>query len=374
MLTGGFYSVDAALICEEVKEEEFLLRCDGEGRYARRAYVNNGRTATIYALRQAGERMWGKKILLPDYLCVSVLTAIDCVKEEYGLSCDFYRVDEKLEIDMEDLQRKLTPDVGMIYVIHYFAVPQPEAVAAALSGLARERGILIFEDLTQALFSRAQGRMGYGDLIAASTRKWFPMTDGGLAALRDTFPAKEISLQDPYNEAAYRELLISVVREYFDKNPGCDRETYLKFEREANASRYIDLEIRGMTEASRRVFFNSDKEELIRRRRENYACLYEELADCRGLRLLGPRPGDSDLTPFGLVILCEDRDRLYGELTARDIVPEIQWILPTDRYQPGEAARYLSDHNLMLQCDQRYGPEDMRRTAAAVKKLLGRRS
>ena len=363
MLTGGFYSVDAELLCRDPGEEKFLLPFDPCGRYSHIQLTNNGRTATIYALKQALGRLRGRKVLLPDYLCVSVLTALD----QAGVHYAFYRVTESLAVDLDDLQEKAERNAGMIYLIHYFGVPQPAAVAEEVRRLAAEKGLLIFEDMTQALYSFHPGRLGYGDFAAGSVRKWFPMTDGGVAAVREGCDVVEIPLADPYDEAAYRELLISVVREYFDRHPHADREAYLQFEREANASRYKELSIRGMTEASARILANSDKEKLVRRRRENYRFLYDALQNCSAFQVFGAEVAHNDAyTPFGFVILTEDRDQLYDYLVRRDIVPEIQWRLPTDRYAPGAAARWFSERNLMIQCDQRYGTADMERVAEAL--------
>jgi len=45
------------------------------------------------------------------------------------------------------------------------------------------------------------------------------------------------------------------------------------------------------------------------------------------------------------------------------IIGEIQWVLPLEYYEPGEEAKCLSAHNLMIHCDQRYTEEDMRYVA-----------
>ncbi|MDC4227926.1 MAG: hypothetical protein MPW15_27780 [Candidatus Manganitrophus sp.] len=39
-----------------------------------------------------------------------------------GYQVDFYRVDLKLQIDLEDLEKKITPETGMIYLIYYHRV------------------------------------------------------------------------------------------------------------------------------------------------------------------------------------------------------------------------------------------------------------
>ena len=76
------------------------------------------------------------------------------------------------------------------------------------------------------------------------------------------------------------------------------------------------------------------------------------------------------IVPFGLVIMVEERDKLYDFLAARGIVGEIQWILPVEFYEPGEDAKYLSAHNLMLQVYQGYGKEKLKAVADAIREFM----
>lgn len=368
MLIGGFYSVDGGLLCREGKGEDFDLRLDSEGDYDLKIYTNNGRTASVYAMKHCADRMRHKKVLLPDYLCLSVISAVEWA----GIDYDFYRVQADLTVDLADLAAKVTDDVGMLYLIHYFSVPQPAEVVRSIKEMAASCDILIMEDITQALFSKDTARMGFGDYIVASTRKWFPMTDGGLLAIKNGTDGDLQPLESAYDESVYRELLISVVRMQYEMEPKKDMETYLRFEKAANASRYQDLTPRRMTEASRTILFNADLDVLMKKRIENYGYLYEQLAGLEGLSILS-RPLDDcgDYVPFGLTLLAEDRDGLCRHLVERNIIPEIQWILPVEYYKPGEDAVYLSDHNLMLQCDQRYGISQMEYVAQVIKEYYG---
>ena len=365
MLIGGFYSVDGSLLCSQEPGRAFPLRLDFDGRYSRKIYTNNGRTASVAAMDHCREIMAGRKVLLPDYLCLSVISAV----EEAGIPYAFYRVKENLEIDDQSLFSQIDETVGMIYVIHYFSVPQPHGIVKKLQQLREKYGILLMEDVTQALFSRDRDRMGFGDYIVASLRKWLPMTDGGLLAIRDGVKGawESPQLADAYDESVYRELLISVMRFQYAGKPYLEKDCYLEYERQANASRYTDLRPRQMTEASKHILTHADLDALIRRRIENFNYLYERLQRVDSVRILSrPLDGQGDYVPFGLTLLTEDRDGMYRHLVENNIIPEIQWILPTDYYEPGEAAGMLSRHNLMLQCDQRYGIPEMRYVADVI--------
>lgn len=123
-----------------------------------------------------------------------------------------------------------------------------------------------------------------------------------------------------------------------------------------------------MTEATRRILFQYDHQGLAERRRENYRKLYAELSGVRGLSVLsGPLDPEGKYVPFGFVVLVKRREDFYWYLARRGVIGEIQWRLPTDYYQPGEAAWYLSDHNLMLFCDHRYGEAEMNYVIETVK-------
>lgn len=363
MLIGGFYSVDGNLLLDPGEGREFQLRLDQKGDYPVRVYTNNGRTASVQALKHCRERMKGKKVLLPDYLCLSVISAMEAAGVEYG----FYKVGRNLEIDMQDLERNLDEEVGMIYVIQYFSVPQPKKIVKRLKEIAAERGLLLMEDITQALFSRDSERMGFGDYVTASLRKWFPMTDGGLLAVKSGMTGHMPLLADAYDESVYQELLISVLRMQYILQPDREKESYLKHEKKANASRYQDLTPRAMTEASSRILGHADIEQLMRQRIENFRYLYDRLSRIKGIEILSRDIGEgNDFVPFGLTILTEERDKLYQHLADHGIIPEIQWILPVEYYAPGDDAAYLSEHNLMLQCDQRYSQKEMEYVAETI--------
>ena len=128
-----------------------------------------------------------------------------------------------------------------------------------------------------------------------------------------------------------------------------------------------------MTELTSRILFNMDHANSIKKRRENYMYLYENLKDVEGITLArGPLDGEDKYVPFGFVVLVEERQEFYNYLANHGIIGEIQWILPEEYYTPGEDAKYLSDHNVMLQCDQRYGAEEMAFVVNTIKEYFRR--
>lgn len=373
MLIGGFQHVDmsrltarSAIPADRATLPSLLLPADRAGRYSRQVLTNNGRTATIYLLRHCLPFGPDDVLLLPDYLCLSILTAV----EEAGVRYRFYRIGRDLSIDMESLDAQLAMQgdgqAKGIYIIPYFGVPYDAAIVRQLRAIREHTGIPIIEDITQTLLTADEARVGFGDYLVGSTRKWFAMTDGGILAARDGAAFTDAPLEDAYNEAAYKQLLISLLREQYDAQPELSRQDYLAWEAEANRVRYTDLAVREMTEFARNVLFASDLAAIAERRRANYAHLHARLSRLPGVTILSKPMDGPEYVPFGLVVLVEERDRFYRYLADRDVIGEIQWILPLDHYDPGSDARYLSDHNLMLHCDQRYTEREMDLVADAV--------
>ena len=371
MLIGGFYHIDIDLMKNEPKNEYFPLYCDQKDQYQRKIYTNNGRTATVYALQNGVKPKKGDVILIPDYLCISVINSLEVTEGEFR----FYHVRTDLTIDLDDLKEKIDDRVKVLYVIHYFGIPQPYKVVDFIKKMKEQYKFWIVEDLTQTLYSKDSDRMGFGDYLVSSTRKWLPVTDGGLLAVRNGAPLDEVAMEEGYDEAVYRQLLISIARDQMqmDAEKGESIKEYLQLEKAANVARYFDFTPKKMTEATRRVLFQYNHPLSMKKRRENYMILYHELEEVPGLgNPVGPMDSNGDYVPFGFVVLVEKREEFYWYLAERGIIGEIQWVLPTEYYEPGKAAQYLSEHNLMLSCDQRYGEKEMLYVAKVIKEFFRR--
>ena len=360
MLIGGFQHIDLDKAAKFGAKDFLQLRCDPNGYYTRQVFTNNGRTATVYLFEHCVRFSEDDVLLLPDYLCLSIIVAVRALNIKYR----FYRINRDLSIDLDDLKSKLDGQVKCLYIIDYFGTAYTQGTVDELLRIKNERNITVVEDITQAFLTSGK-QIGFGDYLICSTRKWLPMTDGGLVAAHDNAPFVNVPLKSGYNEAAYTQLLISLQRDYYNRHPEKDCTDYVTLEHEANKTRYNDLSVREMTAFSRNIMFASDIESICRARRDNYANLYDRLSGKVNI-LSKPIDDAGDIVPFGLVVLAEKRDLFYKHLLQKRIIGEIQWILPVEYYTPGEDARYLSNHNVMLQCDHRYNQKDMEYVASSI--------
>ena len=112
-----------------------------------------------------------KAVLLPEFICESVS---NCFPSQNII---FYNITEDLQIDLDDLKRKITPQVATLYICHYFGAVQSAQILSYLRRMADECGIMIIEDTTQSFFSINHIT---GDYMIASIRKWLPIPLGGV--------------------------------------------------------------------------------------------------------------------------------------------------------------------------------------------------
>lgn len=134
----------------------------------------------------------GDIVLFPSYLCPSILDPFI----QAGVTPQFYRVDRKLIIDVEDLEKRLqeSSKVKAVFFINYFGFLQPPQVLTFLREI-RKRGFAVIEDGVQSIFSK--GVFSTGDWGVASLRKWLYVDAGILVCGAGQFFSKENSWSGP---------------------------------------------------------------------------------------------------------------------------------------------------------------------------------
>ena len=78
-------------------------------------YMDSGRSA----LRVVTSRIKHGKILLPAYICKSV---VDCFQEQYEIC--FYQLNQSLGIEKESIEKQIDESVSAVYIMHYFGKMQ----------------------------------------------------------------------------------------------------------------------------------------------------------------------------------------------------------------------------------------------------------
>ncbi|MFA5039003.1 MAG: DegT/DnrJ/EryC1/StrS family aminotransferase [Candidatus Omnitrophota bacterium] len=210
------------------------------------------------------------KVLLPSYIGWSPKegSGVFDPVEESGVDAVFYKVSDRLRIDLQDVEKCLNNnDIDVAVIIHYFGYVDPGY--REFTDLARKAGALVFEDEAHSMFSDLIGGIcgRLGDAGVYSLHKLLPLDKGGILFLNN-----RRSLEG-FEGAPVPEL----------------------------------------------THWDYDLFEISRRRRENCLELSNQLKSLAGeVDLLWPSLGDG-VIPQTLPVLIQrvSRDRLYEEMNAR---------------------------------------------------------
>lgn len=135
--------------------------------------TTSARAAIALALEQL-QISPGDEVLLPAYHCPAMRAPV----EACGALPVFYRLDDSLNIDLGDLEARLTPRSRCVMTVHFFGFPQDHGPVRALCD---RRGLNLIEDCAHAFYGpRAAPQIGRsGDFAVGSLMKFFPVFDGG---------------------------------------------------------------------------------------------------------------------------------------------------------------------------------------------------
>lgn len=335
MELGGEFNLNLNALSETTHSVASYLSCEAP------LFFDSGRSA----LRFAARSLRPGTVLLPEYLCDSVISAFS------GHALRFYRLTPSLEIDTDDLAAKLDGDVSAVFLMHYFGALQPQSTLQMLTEARSRFGFTIVEDTTHSVFS---ARRTVGDLCVCSLRKWFALPGGGALYGPQTAVLAERAMPPckTDNTRAYGMVEKSL---FLQGKLDCNAE-YLRIFRETEEALDTQTELFAISDFSRFLLRVIDTDALTARRRRNYAQLKIALSQ------LGISPicqvSDSDC-PLVLPIWAENRNALRAYLMEHKIYCAVHW--PFDGIQPQERplAQELAAHMISLPIDQRYGAAEI---------------
>ena len=314
-------------------------------------FFGSGRAALLAALHAVGVGS-GEDVLLPSYLCESVVSPVKSV----GARPVFFPVGRDLRPDLEALEAAVSPHTRAVTVIHYYGFPGP---VQQLRRLCQRRGLVLIEDCAHALFSRLEDRLlgSFGDAAFFSPWKSLPLPDGGLLALKRPRNGASATMRPPSAAAttarlAYRSLgSLESVAGWSPRLALLRRSTLRRKLHDRTSGALVQM--RAGSGVAWRLLQAAQAGRIVGQRRQNYARLIEVAR-----RLSWARPLFEDLPvgvcPLGLPLVVEQRDRWRDELLKSGVNVRTYWEhLPaevnTDRFP--EAA-WLRDRILVLPVHQ----------------------
>ncbi len=317
----------------------------GTGRDALRALVATG-------MRQRGWRRW----FVPTYFCREVTAAIAST----GIAVVMYE-DSPLRRSVAPPPRPLASG-DVLFVVNYFGLRGSEAVEAWLP-----ESVEIVEDHTHDPWSD-WARASRADFCLASLRKTLPVPDGAALWSAKGHPLPSAAGPAPERESAARMKLGAMIlkRLYLD-GEAVEKPAFRRLQI-AGESRIASGDISGPSDCTEQLLQALPWERWREIRRSNHGMLANLLSDVPGVRVLEVS-GTSGACPFSVMLECDSdelRERLRSALKADCIYSAVLW--PIEDQGNLSHATALARRLLSLPCDFRYGREDLRRVAEAVRR------
>ncbi len=284
------------------------------------------------------------EILLPEYICSSVIEPFSCCKIE------FYKINKDFTLNVDDIKKKISKDTKVFFLMHYFGMVQPDNALDELKSTLCDQCVVV-EDTTHSIFSKVHT---IGDYNICSLRKWMPIPRGGVMYynedklnLRST---KTIKSRD--NSKAYGMILKDL---YLHGNYNSDlnsmyRDIFLKGER------LIDIQTEPMLISDFSAFVAScvDVGKMIGLRKQNYRELSDKLINLNISSAIDLKDNEC---PLVLPLRVKNRDLLRDYLISNRIYCAVHWPFDGNMIEKRQNALQLSNELLSIPIDQRYGIE-----------------
>ena len=137
-------------------------------------FTISGKSATYWALRDAGVAA-GDEVCVPAYHCPTMVHPVLAI----GAQPVMVPVGADLAVRLAVLAGMVTERTRAVLLPHFFGYVQPEI--EAILAFCRARRIVLVEDCAHAFYGGPDGPLpgSWGDYAIASTRKFFPASEGG---------------------------------------------------------------------------------------------------------------------------------------------------------------------------------------------------
>lgn len=309
---------------------------------------SSGRAALYQILKYLKQVKGVTSVLLPDYLCSSILVPV----QKLGLEYIFYPIDEQLELQKKSFAELYKKGTAVL-LINYFGLQDLSSQIKAISSI--DENAVIIEDDVQAYYEFKKP-LGNVDFKFTSLRKTFAVPDGGLVKTKHNLPKVESpNMFGQYKAAAA--LLKSMREGNFNDN------IYLEMFEKGESLIDDELEC-GMSLIAEKLYSYVDEERVKVRRLNNATYLLEQFKEL-GLKPLLPLTEDH--VPLFVPVVLKNRDSVRKAMFKQDIFCPVHWPLDGMNVKRGEL---MSQTELSLIIDQRYGRNDMDNIIAVLKEHL----
>lgn len=298
---------------------------------------SSGRAALYQILKFLKEEEAVKRVLLPDYLCSSVLVSFKAL----GLDFEFYPINDELKLEVATFSKKYQKG-DVVLIINYFGLQNLTDSINTVRSL--DEKAIIIEDDVQAYYE-FRNPLGKVDFKFTSLRKTFAVPDGGLVKTHYELP--QVKTPNKFGQYKAAAALLKSMR---DGNFN-DRIYLEMFEKGEDL---IDGELEcGMSRIAEKLYGALDEEHVKIRRMNNAHYLVEELSKIGITPIL---PLTDNHVPLFIPIYLENRDEVRRRMFQHEMFCPVHWPLEGMDVKKGKE---MAEHELSLIVDQRYGQKEI---------------
>ena len=298
---------------------------------------SSGRAALYQILKYLKAELGISRILLPDYLCSSVLVPVNML----GLDYQFYPIDKVLELEPVKFQALYKTGTAVL-LINYFGLKDLSAQVNYIRSV--DEHAIIIEDDVQAYYEFKKELNGV-DFKFTSLRKTFAVPDGGLVKTKHCLP--KVDTPNTFGQYKAAAALLKSMRE-----GNFNDQIYLELFEKGES--LIDREQEcGMSHIAEKLYSFVDEERVKVRRLNNAEYLIGELEKTGITPIL---PLTDNHVPLFIPIRLNNRDTIRKSMFAHEIFCPVHWPLDGLDIQRG---KQMAETELSLIIDQRYGRMEM---------------
>lgn len=339
-MIGGEFSISPLTILETKESNNSNKKRIEDNCY----YYSSGRGALFQILKYLKNHFDIKEILLPNYLCNTVLVPITKI----GLSYSFYPLDESLEIE-QNVFFKLYSKSSVVLLVNYFGLQELSNQIKFIRDFAPNA--IIIEDDVMAYFEFKKELNGV-DFKYTSLRKTFAIPDGGIVKTNHKLPV--VDKNNTYGQYKATAAMMKSMRETF-----FDDSVYLDISKIGNTLINDELDF-GMSSIAMKLYKEVDEYLVIKRRKENATFLSSEL---RKIGISPILPLSMDKVPLFLPVRLNNRDEIRNKLFKNQIFCPIHW---NDCCISKKYNSNIPNTELSLVIDQRYEEKDMAKIISLI--------
>lgn len=308
------------------------------------AYAS-GRAALFQILRYCRQSLGIRAILIPEYVCDSVVDAA----RQSTLEIKTYPITDALQMDTNALG-KLDAKNTAVLIVNYFGMADAESQKQYIRTNYPEA--IIIEDGVQAYYAY-QKPLGVEHFKFTSLRKWFAIPDGGL--VKTKYPMPIAANENTFAATKMAGATLKRIRECLNHD-----ELYLELLQRGEELIDANLE-NGMSDIAQRLMATIDTNRIAQRRMHNAHVLREGLKRLPHVKELMEQI--EDVVPLFIPIYVDNRDEVRRAMFDAGIFCPVHW--PN---QQTNHAQEIAKHELSLIIDQRYDEADMNRIVEIIEK------